>query len=284
MGGAALPNKIKRGLKKMNENNLDFSKLNIYQKVFHLQQNVAMDKTEKAKNYVYRTLDDMLLYLKPLFNVLRLIGTFSDGTIEGNVKRICFTLTNIDNPGEIFILFDSCIIDLNPKIMSCPQSSNVTDTFLQKRILEHLLLLTTEPDPDGIDWETENLKKDNEKKTVDKENILIDTILSLAEKAKMGTKSDLLKIATTFDKFQGYTDIEKISAKVKANLTKVVTTEQIARLMTISGKKGVNDEAVKAFIGKVWGKLSKKDLNALEYDILCNYLENKPDKPDDKKK
>lgn len=282
------------------DENLDFSKLNIYQKVFHLQQNVAMDKTEKAKNYVYRTLDDMLLYLKPLFNILRLIGTFSDGTIEGNKKRMCFTLTNIDNPTEIFTLFDSCIIDLNPKIMSCPQSSNATDTFLQKRILEHLLLLTTEPDPDGIDWEAEDLKKNTEKNNgensrnesgtagevgqntnVDKDLITIDTILSLAEKAKMGTKEDLLRLATAFDKFKGYTDIEKISAKVRANLIKVITQEQISRLMTIAGKKGINDEAIKAFIGKVWGKLSKKDLNNLEYDILCSYLENKPD---DKKK
>jgi hypothetical protein len=58
----------------------------------------------------------------------------------------------------------------------------------------------------------------------------------------------------------------------------VVTADQVARLMTIAGNKDITDDDIKTFIGKVWGKLSKTDLHVLEYDILCGYLQTKPDK------
>lgn len=240
--------------------------MNIFQKIFKLQQRITMNKDKSAKNYIYRTLDDMLLYLKPHFNSLSLIGIFSDGTIEGNVKRICFTLYNIDEPTELFTISDSCIVDCNPKIMSPAQSSNATDTFLQKRILEHLLLLTTEPDPDSIeDW---NKKEEKLPDALEK-------ILENADKAKMGKKEDLLINNTKFGDFKGYTQVNLISEKVKANLLKIVSDDQIKRLMTIAGKKNVTDEQIKALITKVWGKLSKKDLSILEYNILCGYIESK---------
>jgi hypothetical protein len=243
--------------------------MNIFQKIFKLQQETAMAKDKTAKNYIYRTLDDMLLYLKPRFKELNLIGIFSDGSIEGNAKRICFTLYNIDNPEELFTLSDSCLVDPNPKIMSPAQSSNATDTFLQKRILEHLLLLTTEPDPDSIDdW---NKKEELEPQKPSP----IEKILENAEKAKMGKKEELLQNNTKFGDFKGYTQINLISEKVKTNLLKIVSDEQIKRLMTVAGKKNVTDEQIKALITKVWGKLSKKDLNVLEYNILCGYIESK---------
>lgn len=241
--------------------------MNIFQKIFKLQQEIAMNKDKSAKNYIYRSLDDMLLYLKPHFNELKLIGIFSDGTIEGNVKRICFTLYNIDNPEELFTLSDSCLVDPNSKVMSSAQSSNATDTFLQKRILEHLLLLTTEPDPDGIPM----LEPEPEKPSP------IEMIIENADKAKMGKKEDLLRSNTKFGDFKGYTQVNLISEKVKANLLKIVSDDQIKRLMTIAGKKEVTDDQIKKLITKVWGKLSKKDLNNLEYNILVGYVESKED-------
>jgi len=243
--------------------------MNIFQKIFKLQQRITMNKDKSAKNYIYRTLDDMLLYLKPHFNSLSLIGIFSDGTIEGNVKRICFTLYNIDEPTELFTISDSCIVDCNPKIMSPAQSSNATDTFLQKRILEHLLLLTTEPDPDSIDDWNKKEEPEPEKPSP------IEKILENADKAKMGNKENLLQNNTKFGDFKGYTQVNLISEKVKTNLLKIVSDDQIKRLMTIAGKKEVTDEQIKALITKVWGKLSKKDLNNLEYNILCGYIESK---------
>lgn len=242
---------------------------NIYKKIFILQQNIAMAKDKAAKNYIYRTLDDMLLYLKPYLNDLKMIAIFNSGTIEGNVKKIALTLYNIDNPEELFTIADSCIVDPNPKIMSPAQSSNATDTFLQKRILEHLLLLTTEPDPDGLDWEKE--------KETNKSQLLYN-ILNNAAKAKLGTIESLLQENTTFGDFKGYTDILKVSDKVEANLLKKVSDEQIKRLMTIAGNKKVNDSQIKVFIHKIWGKVSKKDLTNLEYNILCKYLEGKNEK------
>jgi hypothetical protein len=239
--------------------------LNMYQKIFTLQQNIAMQKDKEAKNYIYRNLDDMLLYLKPFLNELRLIAIFSDGSIEGNVKRICLTLYNIDEPSEHFTMSDSCIIDLNPKIMSVAQSANSTDTFLQKRILEHLLLLTTEPDPDSIPLP-------------EPEKSPIEIILENAEKAKMGTKEELLQNSTKFNDFKGYTKPNMVSDKVKTRLLECVSDEQIKRLMTIAGKKSIADDSIKALILKVWGKDSKKKLNLLEYNILVGYIESKPDK------
>lgn len=241
--------------------------MNIYEKIFKLQQSVAMPKDKSAKNYIYRTLDDMLLYLKPLFKELNLIGIFSDGVIEGNVKRICFTLYSLDNPEELFTLSDSCLVDPNPKIMSPAQSANSTDTFLQKRILEHLLLLTTEPDPDSIDDWT---GKDDSNKSQALYNIL-----NNAEKAKLGTLVDLLQSNTTFGDFKGYTDILKVSDKVEKNLLKVVSDDQVKRLMTIAGTKKITDDQIKKLITKVWGKASKKDLTNLEYNILIKYIESK---------
>lgn len=248
------------------ENN--FKEMNMYQKLFYLQQNVAMEKDKEGKNYIYRTLDDMLKYLKPVFSLLRLFVVFSDGEIDNNIKRMCLTFTNIDNPSEIYTITDSCVIDINPRIMSHPQSSNSTDTFLQKRMLEHVLLLTTEPDPDANDWKGEMDKLENKTQT-------LFNILNNAEKGKIGTKEELLKAATAFKNFSGYTDILKVSDKVVDNLLKKISDEQIARLMAIAANKNVTDEQLKAFIGKVWGKLSKKDLNCLEYNILCGYLDKK---------
>jgi hypothetical protein len=243
--------------------------MNIFQKIFKLQQRITMNKDKSAKNYIYRTLDDMLLYLKPHFNSLSLIGIFSDGTIEGNVKRICFTLYNIDEPTELFTISDSCIVDCNPKIMSPAQSSNATDTFLQKRILEHLLLLTTEPDPDSIDdW---NKKEELEPQ----KSSPIEIILENAEKAKMGKKEELLQHNTKFGDFSGYIEVNKVSEKVKNNLLRIVSEDQLKRLMSIAGNKKIEDSKIKELIHKVWGKLSKKDLSILEYNILCGYIESK---------
>jgi hypothetical protein len=248
------------------ENN--FKEMNMYQKLFYLQQNVAMEKDKEGKNYIYRNLDDMLKYLKPIFNLLRLFVVFPDGEINNNIKRMCLTFTNIDNPSEIYTITDSCVIDMNPRIMSYPQSSNSTDTFLQKRILEHVLLLTTEPDPDGIDWKDKMDKLDN------KSQILYN-ILNCAEKGKIGTKEELLKAATAFKNFSGYTDILKVSDNVVDNLLKKISNEQIVRLMAIAGTKNIADSQIKIFIHKIWGKFSKKDLNYLEYSILCGYLDKK---------
>jgi hypothetical protein len=100
-------------------------------------------------------------------------------------------------------------------------------------------------------------------------------ILTLAEKAKMGTFKEMLKAATTFGDFTGYTDVIKISDKVKTNLLKVISDEQVKRLMTIGSNKNLTDEQIKTLISKVWGKLSKKDLNSLEYDILVTYIQSK---------
>jgi hypothetical protein len=238
--------------------------MNIFQKIFKLQQRITMNKDKSAKNYIYRTLDDMLLYLKPHFNSLSLIGIFSDGTIEGNVKRICFTLYNIDEPTELFTISDSCIVDCNPKVMSPAQSANATDTFLQKRILEHLLLLTTEPDPDSIPLP-------------EPEKSPIEIILENAEKAKMGTKEELLQNSTKFNDLKGYTKPNMVSDKVKARLLENISDDQVKRLMTIAGKKAILDDSIKALILKVWGKDSKKKLNLLEYNILVGYIESKPD-------
>lgn len=244
--------------------------MKMLEKIFQLQQSISLNKDKTAKNYIYRSLDDMLLYLKPHFNELKIVGIFSDGSIEANIKRICFTMYNIEEPTDIFTVSDSCVIDLNPKIMSVAQSSNATDTFLQKRILEHLLLLTTEPDPDSIPLP-------EPEKPEPKKPEPIEIILNNAEKAKMGKKEEMLVEATKFDNFKGFSQVSYISEKVKEKLESIVSDAQIKRLMAISNKKNITDENIKALIKKVWGKDSKKELNNLEYNILVSYIESKPD-------
>lgn len=105
----------------------------------------------------------------------------------------------------------------------------------------------------------------------------ISKILNLAEKAKMGTFKEMLQEVTKFGDFAGYTDVIRVSDKVKTNLLNIISDEQVKRLMAISNNKNVTDEQIKTLISKVWGKLSKKDLNNLEYSILVSYMQSKKD-------
>ena len=125
-------------------------------------------------------------------------------------------------------------------------------------------------------FEKDRTKYNNiEEPKEDNKSQILYNILNNAEKGKIGTKEELLKAATAFKNFSGYTDILKVPEKVTDNLLKKVSDEQIARLMAISGTKNIADSQIKIFIHKIWGKFSKKDLNVLEYNILCGYLEVK---------
>ena len=284
--------------------------MNIYQKLAVLQSKITVnkDKRNTFADFNYRTIQDILAELKPVLTELSLMIRFGSGKLDGDKYTLDIIITDINNPvaqieetGEIYLDRTKSKMDLSQKVLSAK-------TFLKKSLLEDLLLISEDVDPDSHD--NTGLQGDNfrssttptnkgntsngdaqtaknrgnnqgnttSNQTKDIETMKIDTILSLAESSKLGNKADLLKAATTFDKFKGYTDVDKVSIKVKTNLLKVVTADQVARLMTIAGNKDITDDDIKTFIGKVWGKLSKTDLHVLEYDILCGYLQTKPDK------
>jgi hypothetical protein len=161
------------------------------------------------------------------------------------------------------------------------QSEGAVKSYTRRYALTAILRL---PSTDSIDMNTgnnsKNNKQDGQNTTTNIRTQQTDTIskiLNLAVNAKMGTFKEMLQEVTKFGDFDGYTDVIRVSDKVKTNLLNIISDEQVKRLMTISGNRSITDEQIKTLISKVWGKLSKKDLNNLEYSILVSYIQSKED-------
>jgi len=124
---------------------------NIYQKIAILQERITVEKssTNTFANFKYRTIQDILRELKPLLKELEMIVTFSSGTLDGDKYSLGMLIIDIKDPnmklseyGEIYIDRDKSKMDLSQKVLSAK-------TFLKKSLLEDLLLINEDEDPDS---------------------------------------------------------------------------------------------------------------------------------------
>jgi hypothetical protein len=233
-----------------------------------LMRNGKLKKVEGSRNAGYFDLEEIFKCLNPL-----LVENNVDLDVEILKDKVIIRWLDClsDSFKDVSVDFSS-LIDLEKLSLmkNKVQSEGAKQTYIRRYALNCALNLPSGDEIDNKDWN----KTPPEPKEDNKSQILYN-ILNCAEKGKIGTKDELLKAATFFKNFGGYTDILKVSDNVADNLLKKISDEQIARMMAIAGSKGITDEQLKTFIGKVWGKLSKKDLNNLEYRILCGYLDKK---------
>ncbi len=127
--------------------------LNIYQKLAILQDKVKVNKDNRNDfaDFKYRTIQNILAELKPLLKELGLIIRFGSGKLDGEKYILDIIVTDINNPtnqmgenGEIYIDRTKSKMDLSQKVLSAK-------TFLKKSLLEDLLLISEDVDPDSHD-------------------------------------------------------------------------------------------------------------------------------------
>jgi hypothetical protein len=127
--------------------------LNIYQKLAILQDKVKVNKDNRNEfaDFQYRTIQNILAELKPLLKELGLMIRFGSGKLDGEKYILDIIVTDINNPtnqieenGEIYIDRTKAKMDLSQKVLSAK-------TFLKKSLLEDLLLISEDVDPDSHD-------------------------------------------------------------------------------------------------------------------------------------
>lgn len=127
--------------------------MNIYQKIAVLQDVIKVNKANKNNfaDFNYRTIQDILAELKPNLKELNLIINFGAGSLDGDKYSLEIRVIDINNleskiveSGEIYIDRTKSKMDLSQKVLSAK-------TFLKKSLLEDLLLINEDDDPDSHD-------------------------------------------------------------------------------------------------------------------------------------
>lgn len=117
------------------------------QKIFFISDNLEIEKSKQDKHYKFYKFEDLLFLIKPMLKDLDLLLRFTQGKIENNIYTLEIELIDLKT-GETFKDYDSQLIDVNPTIMSLPQSVNVSKTFLKKNLLNNLFNIK-EPEPEN---------------------------------------------------------------------------------------------------------------------------------------
>lgn len=117
------------------------------QKIFFISDTLEIEKSKQDKHYKFYKFEDLLSLIKPMLKDLDLLLRFTQGKIENNIYTLEIELIDLKT-GEIFKDYDSQLIDVNPTIMSLPQSVNVSKTFLKKNLLNNLFNIK-EPEPEN---------------------------------------------------------------------------------------------------------------------------------------
>jgi len=126
---------------------------NIYQKLAYLQDVIKVNKANRNDfaDFSYRTIQDIFSELKPHLKDLGLIINFGGGKLDGDKYTLGIIVIDINKPdnridetGEIYIDRTKSKMDLSQKCLSAK-------TFLKKSLLEDLLLISEDDDPDSHD-------------------------------------------------------------------------------------------------------------------------------------
>jgi len=143
------------------------NELNIYQKIAILQDSIKVNKGNRNDfaDFNYRTIQDIFSELKPLLKDLGLIINFGAGSLDGDKYTLEMRVIDINNPvnlenkiietGEIYIDRTKSKMDLSQKVLSAK-------TFLKKSLLEDLLLISEDIDPDSHDCTNQNTNNTNQ--------------------------------------------------------------------------------------------------------------------------
>lgn len=128
--------------------------LSIYEKISIMQERIKVNKSSKNTfaDFNYRTIQDIFSELKPLLKELNLVITFGAGKLEGD--KYTLTLDLIDFKSENmhdYTATGEIYIDRNKKKMDLSQMVLSAKTFLKKSLLEDLLLINEDDDPDSHD-------------------------------------------------------------------------------------------------------------------------------------
>jgi hypothetical protein len=138
---------------------------NIYQKISIMQERIKVNKSSRNNfaDFNYRTIQDIFSELKPLLKELGLIITFGGGKLNEDKYTLGIMITDINDPtnridetGEIYIDRAKSKMDLSQKVLSAK-------TFLKKSLLEDLLLICEDDDPDSHDNTGKNNFRGNTK-------------------------------------------------------------------------------------------------------------------------
>ena len=126
--------------------------MNIYKKLFQLQQEFKSTKNQENKfgKYNFRNIEVMLSELKPLLNKLGLIITFNEEYINDGFLKSTVTLIDTED-GETASTNSICAIDSEVKGMSNSQATGCALTYSRKYSLQALLAIDDgKSDPDSM--------------------------------------------------------------------------------------------------------------------------------------
>jgi len=140
--------------------------LSIYEKISIMQDRIKVNKSSRNTfaDFNYRTIQDIFSELKPLLKELNLVITFGAGKLEGD--KYTLTLDLIDFKSENmhdYTATGEIYIDRNKKKMDLSQMVLSAKTFLKKSLLEDLLLINEDDDPDSHNNTDNNNFRDNSK-------------------------------------------------------------------------------------------------------------------------
>jgi len=138
--------------------------MNIYQKVAVLQEKIVVQKSSinDFANFKYRTIQDILIILKPLLKELDLIVRFSSTTLSEDKLSLGIIIIDINNPDNAITEMGDIYSDRTKQKMDLSQKVLSAKTFLKKSLLEDLLLINEDDDPDSHDNGNTGKPKNNQ--------------------------------------------------------------------------------------------------------------------------
>ena len=185
--------------------------MNIYKKLFQLQQEFKSTKNQENKfgKYNFRNIEIMLSELKPLLNKLGLIITFNEEFINDGFLKSTVTLIDTED-GETVSTNSICAIDSEVKGMSNSQATGCALTYSRKYSLQALLAIDDgKSDPDSMNGDNFSKPQNKSLTTAEKvSNILdqisecntIDELTALWNKIGDWSKNESVKAAFTAKK------------------------------------------------------------------------------------
>lgn len=215
--------------------------INIYQKVAVLQEKIVVQKSSvnDFANFKYRTIQDILRELKPLLKELDLIIRFSSTTLSEDKLSLGIIIMDINNPDNQITEMGDIYIDRTKQKMDLSQKVLSAKTFLKKSLLEDLLLINEDDDPDSHDnrptnnnanTNNNNSQQTQTKPQTDNEKVEIKKLKNILYKASGNDQNgmiDLLAQHTAFKgrdgkQVEGLRDFDKLKGKrLEVTLSKI---------------------------------------------------------------
>lgn len=188
--------------------------MNIYKKLFQLQQEFKSTKNQENKfgKYNFRNIEVMLSELKPLLNKLGLIITFNEEFINDGFLKSTVTLIDTED-GESASTNSICAIDSEVKGMSNSQATGCALTYSRKYSLQALLAIDDgKSDPDSMNGDNFSKPQIPQNKSLTTTEKVSDILQQISEcntiedltdlwgKLKNWTKNETIKTAFTTKK------------------------------------------------------------------------------------